>query len=65
MKKEKKNWHKMKVLQFPPDEIFELENYKESFTINESITIIEDEYEQTTIWRRQVPTKKPPIYVVT
>jgi hypothetical protein len=52
--------HKIKTLKFPLDEIPELENHKESITINGSITIIEDEYEQTTIWRRQVPTKKTP-----
>jgi hypothetical protein len=45
--------HKMKTLQFPPNEIAELENHKKSLTINGSITIIEEEYEQTTIWRRR------------
>jgi hypothetical protein len=48
----KKSWHELKQLKFPPDEIPELENHKESLMINGSITIIEDEYEQTTIWKR-------------
>jgi hypothetical protein len=59
------DWHKMKTRKFPPDEMPELENYKESLTINGSTTIIEEEYEQTMIGRRQIPTKRNPIYVVT
>jgi hypothetical protein len=62
--KEVGQWHRMKELKFPEDEIPELEAYNESVTINGSLTILEDEYEQTTIWRRIVPTKKP-IYVTT
>jgi hypothetical protein len=59
------DWHKMKTLQFSPNETPELENQKESITINGSTTIIEGQHEQTTIWRRQVPTTKKPIYVTT
>jgi hypothetical protein len=61
------DWHKMKALKNPPDEIPVLENHKEILTINGSIALIEYEYEheQTTIRRRRVPSKKPSIYVVT
>jgi hypothetical protein len=58
-------WHKMNDLKFPEDEVPELENHRESITINGSLTIFEDEFEQKTIWRRKIPTKKYPIYIAT
>jgi hypothetical protein len=52
-------------LRFSEDEITELENHKESIRINGSLTILEDDYEQKTIWRRKLPTKRKPVYIVT
>jgi hypothetical protein len=51
----------MMELKLPEDKLLELETYSESVTLNESLTILEDEYEQTTIWRRILPTKENPI----
>jgi hypothetical protein len=62
---EKKDWHETKILKFPLNEIPGLSNHKESLTMNGSIMITEDEYQQITIWKRKVPTKKKPIYIVT
>jgi hypothetical protein len=55
----------MKILQFPKDEQLELENYSESVTFNGSLTNLEDEVEQTTIWRKMIPTKEKSIYITT
>jgi hypothetical protein len=48
----------MKELRFPEKESLELDNQLESVTLNGSLTILEDENEQTTIWRRSIPTKE-------
>jgi hypothetical protein len=63
--KKKGTWHKLIDLRFPNDEISVLENYMESIIINGSLTILEDEYEQKTIWRRKISTKKHPICITT
>jgi hypothetical protein len=47
------------------NEIPDMENHKESITINGSLTILDNEYEQNTIWMRTIPTKKQSIYVTT
>jgi hypothetical protein len=58
IEEEKKVWSRMKRLIFPPIKIRSFDNHKESLTINESTVTKENEYEQVTIWKRKLPTKK-------
>jgi hypothetical protein len=60
-----KQWHKMKEIKFSKDEPPDLEAYSESVTLQGSLTILENDYEQTTIWRRKLPTQEKPIYITT
>jgi hypothetical protein len=53
------------ILKFPDEVPLELENHTESIAINGSLTTLEDEYTQTTIWRRIISIKEKPIYITT
>jgi hypothetical protein len=55
----------MGEIRFPKDELPDLEAYSESITLQGSLTILEDDYEQTTIWRRKISTQSKPIYIKT
>jgi hypothetical protein len=63
--RKKEDLHQLKDSEYPKDDIQDLENHKESITINGSLTILEDEFEQKTIWRRKIPTKEHLIYITT
>jgi hypothetical protein len=64
IEEEKEVWPRMKTLIFPSIKTPSFDNHKESLTINENTVTKEDEYEQVTIWKRKIPTKKKPIYVI-
>jgi hypothetical protein len=58
------SWLRMKELKFQEEEPPELECHTESITIEGSLTIIEDEYEQITPRKRIIPTSEDP-YITT
>jgi hypothetical protein len=62
LKEKEKVWHKLQEIRFEGKEK-ELENYKESTTIEKDMIIDEDEYSIRTAWKKRVPTQEKPIIV--